>query len=97
MILQLQNIDPQRIAAIDSNGDQLAYADIALLSQHISTNIPNRALCFLLVENNIGGIAWTMSMLESQQLVPLILNVKTPSTNNCLIHTNRHIFVPHPI
>ena len=80
MILQLQNIDPQRIAAIDSNGVQLAYADIALLSQHISTNIPNRALCFLLVENNIGGIAWTMSMLESQQLVPLILNVKTEDT-----------------
>ena len=80
MILQLQNIDPQRIAAIDSNGVQLAYADIALLSQHIRTNIPNRALCFLLVENNIGGIAWTMSMLESQQLVPLILNVKTEDT-----------------
>jgi acyl-coenzyme A synthetase/AMP-(fatty) acid ligase len=77
MILQLQNIDPQRIAAIDSNGDQLAYADITLLSQQINTNIPERALCFLLVENNIGGIAWTMSMLESQQLVPLILNVKT--------------------
>ena len=80
MILQLQNIDPQRIAAIDSNGVQLAYADIALLSQHIRTNIPNRALCFLLVENNIGGIAWTISMLESQQLVPLILNVKTEDT-----------------
>jgi acyl-coenzyme A synthetase/AMP-(fatty) acid ligase len=80
MILQLQNIDPHRIAAIDSNGDQLAYADITLLSKQICTNIPERALCFLLVENNIGGIAWTMSMLESQQLVPLILNVKTENT-----------------
>jgi acyl-coenzyme A synthetase/AMP-(fatty) acid ligase len=77
MILQLQNIDPQRIAAIDSNGDKLTYADITLLSQQISTSIQERALCFLLVENNVGGIAWTMSMLESQQLVPLILNVKT--------------------
>ena len=77
MILQIQNIDPQRIAAIDSNGDKLTYADITLLSQQISTNIQERALCFLLVENNVGGIAWTMSMLESQQLVPLILNVKT--------------------
>ena len=77
MILELQNINPQRIAAIDSNGDQLTYADIKLLSQQISTNISDRALCFLLVENNIGGIAWTMSMLESRKLVPLILNVKT--------------------
>ena len=77
MILELHNIDPQRVAAIDSNGDQLVYADITLLSQQICANIPERSLCFLLVENNIGGIAWTMSMLESHKLVPLILNVKT--------------------
>lgn len=77
MILNLQHINPQRIAAIDSNGDQLIYADITLLSQQISAKIPERALCFLLVENNVGGIAWTISMLESRQLVPLILNVKT--------------------
>ena len=77
MILGLEHIAPQRIAAIDSNGDQLVYADITLLSQQICANIPERSLCFLLVENNIGGIAWTMSMLESHKLVPLILNVKT--------------------
>ena len=77
MILNLQNIDPQRIAAIDSYGDKLTFADITLLSQQISEKITERTLCFLLVENNVGGIAWTMSMLESRQLVPLILNVKT--------------------
>ena len=77
MILELQNINPQRIAAIDSNGNKLAYSDITLLSQQICTHIPERALCFLLVENNVGGIAWAMSMLESRKLVPLILNVKT--------------------
>ena len=80
MILNLQHINPQRIAAIDSNGDQLTYADITLLSQQISAKIPERALCFLLVENNVGGIAWTISMLESRQLVPLILNVKTEAS-----------------
>ena len=77
MILGLQHIDPQRIAAIDSNGSTLKYAEIAQLSQHITSLVSQRALCFLLVENNIGGIAWTMSMLDSRQLVPLILNVKT--------------------
>ena len=77
MILGLQHIDPQQIAAIDSNSDKLTYADIAILSQQITTDIPERALCFLLVENNIGGIAWVMSMLDSRKLVPLILNVKT--------------------
>jgi acyl-coenzyme A synthetase/AMP-(fatty) acid ligase len=77
MILGLQHIDPQRIAAIDSNGSTLKYAEIAQLSQHITSLVSQRALCFLLIENNIGGIAWTMSMLDSRQLVPLILNVKT--------------------
>lgn len=77
MILGLQHIDQQCIAAIDSNSDVLLYADIAILSQHITQRIEKRALCFLLVENNIGGIAWVMSMLDSRQLVPLILNVKT--------------------
>ena len=77
MILGLEHIAPQHIAAIDSNGDQLTYADINLLSQQISTKIQERALCFLLVENNVGGIAWTMSMLDSRKLIPLILNVKT--------------------
>ena len=77
MILNLQHIDQQRIAAIDSNGATLKYAEITQLSQHITYLVPQRALCFLLVENNIGGIAWTMGMLSSRQLVPLILNVKT--------------------
>lgn len=80
MILGLQHIAPQRIAAIDSNGMELHYADIATLSHQITTLIPKRALCFLLVENNVGGIAWVMSMLNSRQLVPLIINVKTEAS-----------------
>ena len=97
MILELQNIDPQRIAAIDSNSDKLTYADITLLSQQISTNILDRALCFLLVENNIGGIAWTMGMLESHKLVPLILNVKTEdSLYQQLIDTYKPSYICAP-
>ena len=97
MILNLQYIDPQRIAAIDSNGDKLTYADITLLSQQISTNILDRALCFLLVENNIGGIAWTMGMLESHKLVPLILNVKTEdSLYQQLIDTYKPSYICAP-
>ena len=79
MILGLQNIDQQRVAAIDSNGNMLYYADITTLSQQITMRIKERALCFLLVENNIGGIVWVMSMLNSQKLIPLILNIKTDS------------------
>lgn len=77
MILGLQHINQQHIAAIDSNGNMLRYADITTLSQQLTQHIAKRALCFLLVENNIGGIAWIMSMLDSRLLVPLILNIKT--------------------
>jgi acyl-coenzyme A synthetase/AMP-(fatty) acid ligase len=97
MILDLQNIDPQRIAAIDSNGDQLAYADITALSLQITTIVPTRSLCVLLVENNIGGIAWVMSMLESRKLVPLILNVKTEATlYQQLLDTYRPTYICAP-
>lgn len=80
MILGLEHIEPQRLAAIDSSGARLRYADITKLSQDITALTPTRSLCFLLVENNVGGIAWTMAMLESRQIVPLILNVKTEET-----------------
>lgn len=77
MILGLEHINPQNIAAIDTNGNKLLYSDIKNASLEISSTIPERSLCFLLVENNVGGIAWTMGMLDSRKLVPLILNVKT--------------------
>ena len=80
MLLGLEHIDPQRLAAIDSNGCTLRYADISALADTITNTVPQRALCFLLVENNIGGIAWVMAMLLSRQLVPLVLNAKTEAT-----------------
>lgn len=76
-MLGIESIKQSRLAAIDSNGCTLRYADITALADTITDTIPQRALCFLLVENNIGGIAWTMAMLQSRQLVPLILNAKT--------------------
>lgn len=77
MMLGLEHINSQNIAAIDTNGNKLQYADLKTASQEISSIIPERSLCFLLVENNVGGIAWTMGMLDSRKLAPLILNVKT--------------------
>ena len=97
MILDLQHIDPQRIAAIDSSGAELRYAEISQLSLHITSLVPTRSLCFLLVENNVGGIAWVMSMLDSRQLVPLILNVKTEDTlYQQLINTYQPTYICAP-
>ena len=97
MILELEYINPKSIAAIDSNGGELYYADIAQLSQSILSTVPQRALCFLLVENNIGGIAWTMGMLNSRMLVPLILNIKTEdSLHQHLLDTYHPTYICAP-
>lgn len=94
MLLGLEHIDPQRLAAIDSNGGTLRYADISALADSLTGMVRQRALCFLLVENNIGGIAWTMAMLSSRRLVPLILNAKTEdSLYQNLLSTYRPAYI----
>ena len=80
MILGIENINSLRVAAIDSEGRELTYGAITNLSAILTDKVGERALCFLLVENNVGGIAWVMSMLNGHRLVPLILNVKTEAS-----------------
>lgn len=77
MLLGLEHINPNRLAAIDSEGGQLTYGEIVSLSEHICKTVSQRALCFMLVENNIQCVQWVMASLISRQLVPLILNAKT--------------------
>lgn len=77
MLLGLEHIDPNRIAAIDSEGGKLTYGDIINRAKEIEANVSNRALCFMLVENNVNCIEWVIASLISRRLVPLILNAKT--------------------
>lgn len=76
MILNLDNCNPQSTAAIDSDGHVLTYGDLCEFTKSIVSWLPERSFCFLLTENNIGGIAWTIGMLGSRN-VPLILNAHT--------------------
>ena len=90
-------MDSYSIAAIDSEGGVLRYRDISDLTARLQEQIPERALCFLLVENNVGGIAWVMSMLAARKLVPLVLNVKTDETLlNQLRDTYRPTYICAP-
>ena len=77
MLLGLEHIDTTRLAAIDSEGGKLAYGDILSRAKEIETKVSERALCFMLVENNVHCIEWVMASLISCRLVPLILNAKT--------------------
>ena len=73
MILNLDKWPSDSLAAIDSEGGQLTYGELIRFSQKMDTLLPARSLFFLLVENNVGGIAWSIGAMESGR-VPLILN-----------------------
>ena len=80
MLLELENINKTRLAAIDSEGGHVTYGEIIELAAHIKNIVSERALCFMLVENNVQCVQWVMASLISKRLVPLILNAKTDDT-----------------
>lgn len=75
MLLDIDKKDSKAVAAIDSSGAELRYGDLVHFIGSMPQLLPRRSLVFLLVENNVGGIAWTMGMLGAG-VVPLILNAR---------------------
>ena len=73
MTLNLDKWPRESVAAIDAQGNQLAYGELREFAEQIERLMPPRSLMFLLVENNVGGIAWTIGNICSGN-VPLILN-----------------------
>lgn len=76
MLLDLDRLDPERLAAIDSNGDTLTYGEIIALADRLRNALPSRSLMFIMTENNVGGIAWVIASIISGN-VPLVLNAHT--------------------
>jgi len=73
MILNLHKWSKEALAAIDSQGEQLTYGELRDFAERARQLMPSRSLLFLLVENNVGGIAWTIGNICAGN-VPLILN-----------------------
>ena len=73
MILNLDKWSGDAVAAIDSQGNQLTYGELRDFAENVKQLMPARSLFFLLVENNVGGITWTISNISAGN-VPLILN-----------------------
>lgn len=73
MILNLDRWSEKSVAAIDSQGQQLTYGELRAFVEKNKQLMPARSLFFLLVENNVGGIAWTIGNICAGN-VPLILN-----------------------
>ena len=73
MILNLDKWPGESVAAIDAQGCQLTYGELRCFTEQAGKMMPGRSLLFLLVENNVGGIAWTIGNICAGN-VPLILN-----------------------
>ncbi len=73
MILNLNKWPGHAVAAVDAQGNTLAYGELTDFADKVGQLMPARSLFFLLVENNVGGIAWTIGNILAKK-VPLILN-----------------------
>lgn len=73
MILSLNERPQDAVAAIDASGAVLKYGELLSFSEKIASLLPRRSLLFLLTENNVGGIAWSIGSINFGN-VPLILN-----------------------
>lgn len=73
MILKLDKWPGEAVAAIDAQGNSLSYGELRDFADKVGQLMPARSLFFLLVENNVGGIAWTIGNICAKN-VPLILN-----------------------
>ena len=72
-MLNLDKWPGESVAAIDAQGASLTYGALRLFAGEAGRLVPRRSLLFLLVENNVGGIAWTIGNICAGN-VPLILN-----------------------
>lgn len=96
MLLDLDKIENERTAALDSGGRSLTYGELIRLGDAIRAAVPRRSLMFILTENNVGGIAWVMASILSGN-VPLILNAHIDPellANLCGIYRPQYICRP---
>ena len=77
MILGLDKTKRDRLAVIDSDGNKLTYGEIVDFAKQLHDSLPQRTLCFMLVENTVECAKWVMAALASERLVPLILSLRT--------------------
>lgn len=93
MVLGINNINPDRIAVIDNEGNQLTYRHITELADKISSKITKRSLLFILTNNDSASVVWTIAAIISGN-VPLILSA---SIEKNLLENLKKIYAPQYI
>lgn len=85
-----------RLAAVQSDGKQITYAQIEDFADRIGEIMPSRSLVFCLCRNVIGSMCGYLSFLHNRS-VPLMLDAKTDSVllNNLIdIYKPSFLYVP---
>ncbi len=85
-----------RVAALQSDGAQITYAEIAAFSREIGAKLPKRSLVFSLCENAIGSMAGYLGFLNNG-IVPLLLDEKIDEEllqNLLTIYQPAYLWVP---
>lgn len=77
MLLDIDKIEPSRIAVLDSEGNKVTYGEIVQRALKIRSQHEERELRILLVENTAEDVATLIAMIASEKLVPIVLNKKT--------------------
>ena len=76
MLLGIDKHKAHQCAVIDSEGQELTYGELCAFVTALQSVLSERALCFVLLDNNTGGAAWTYAAMATHSLVPLLLNAK---------------------
>lgn len=76
MLLGIDKHKAHQCAVIDSEGQELTYGELCAFVTDLQSVLSERALCFVLLDNNTGGAAWTYAAMATRSLVPLLLNAK---------------------
>lgn len=79
MLLGLDKINPERIAARDSAGLDLSYGDITGLSAEIAGKIRPRSVVLVSTHNDAGAICWIIALIAAGA-VPIIISDRTEAT-----------------
>ena len=78
MFLGVENVDANKLAAVDDSGERLTYGELRQRADAFAAAIPSRSLVFLLSANTIKSLVAYVGCL-SHRIVPLILSAKTDS------------------
>lgn len=76
MFLGLENVDANKLAAVDDSGGRLMYGELRQRADAFAAAISSRSLVFLLSANTIKSLVAYVGCL-SHRIVPLILSAKT--------------------